>query len=331
MTLVSTGGDLFIVDNSDEGWKGIRYLREWTELATRFDIATGYFEIGSLLDLDGDWQKLEKIRILMGDEITHRTKKALLDAVRTRAEQNLDRSLDADKEANPFLDGVPAIVEALRTGQIECRVYNKDKFHAKTYITHTKFEVVGSKALVGSSNFTRPGLTQNVELNIQVQSGREVAQLQEWFEQYWRESVDVTEDVLKLVSRHTHEYSPFDVYAKALHEFFRGHEITASEWEEARSEVFPKLDRYQKEAYWALMRIARQHGPLCRLHGSLAPTVALMMMLRMMCNRLLVDNTPCDASMRHDCDGQVPAPLIVSSARSALERAAVVCRRSPQL
>jgi len=245
----SRGGDLFIVDNSDEGWKGVRYLRELTELATGFDIATGYFEICSLLDLDGDWQKLDKIRILMGDEITRRTKKALLDAVRARAEESLDRSLDADKEANPFLDGVPAIVEALKTCKIECRVYNKDKFHAKTYITHAKFEVVGSKALVGSSNFTRPGLTQNVELNIQVQSGREVAQLREWFEQYWREAIDVTYDVLRLISRHTHEYSPFDVYAKALQEFFRGHEITASEWDESRSEMFPKLDQYQKEAY----------------------------------------------------------------------------------
>ena len=51
---------------------------------------------------------------------------------------------------------MPAIVEALRSGQIECRVYDKDKFHAKAYITHAKLEVVGSQALVGSSNFTRP-------------------------------------------------------------------------------------------------------------------------------------------------------------------------------
>jgi hypothetical protein len=49
-------------------------------------------------------------------------------------------------------------------------------------------------------------------------------------------------------------YLPFDVYAKALREFFRGHEMTASEWEETRSKMFSKLDRYQKEAYWALMR-----------------------------------------------------------------------------
>src|ERR1019366_10569684 len=123
----------------------------------------------------------------MGAEMTHRTRKAFLDAVRSRAVQILDGSIEADKDSNPFLHGVAAILEALRSRQIECRVYDKDKFHAKAYITHAKLEVVGSQALVGSSNFTTPGLTNNIELNVQIQSAREGAQVQEWFEEYWRE------------------------------------------------------------------------------------------------------------------------------------------------
>ena len=71
-----TGSDLFIVDNSDQDWKVRNYLHEWSDLANKFDIATGYFEIGALLALDGQWQKLEKLRILMGDEVSRRTKKA---------------------------------------------------------------------------------------------------------------------------------------------------------------------------------------------------------------------------------------------------------------
>ena len=129
-------------------------------------------------------------------------------------------------------------------------------------------DVIWARALVGSSNFMRPGLTENVELNIQIQSGREVAELQEWFNHHWKDAKDVTEDVVKLISRHTHAYIPFNIYSKALHEFFRGHEITASEWEETYSKMFSQLDRYQKEAYWALMKIARQQGgagrPGCR-------------------------------------------------------------------
>ena len=219
----------------------------------------------------------------MGAETTHRTRKALLESVTARATQQLDNSIESNKDANPFLHGVPSILEALRSRQIECRVYDRDKFHAKAYITHAKLEVVGSQALVGSSNFTQPGLTKNIELNIQVQSAREVAQLQEWFEAHWQDATEVTDAVIETISRHTHLYSPFDVYAKALQEFFRGHELTATEWDETRSRMFPKIDRYQKEAYWALMKIARQHGGafLCDGVGLGKTFVGLMLIERL--------------------------------------------------
>lgn len=283
MSADTKGRDLFIVDNSVSGWTGIRYLEEWAAIAKAFDIATGYFEIGALLALDGKWQQLEKIRILMGDEMTHRTRKAILDAVRNRAVEALDGSIEADKDGNPFLKGVPAILDALRARQIECRVYDREKFHAKTYITHAKLEVVGAQALVGSSNFTAPGLTKNVELNVQIQSAREVAQLQEWFEAHWKDASEVTDAIIETISRHTRFYTPFDVYAKALQEFFRGHELTATEWDETRSRMFPRIDRYQKEAYWSLMKIARQHGGafLCDGVGLGKTFVGLMLIERL--------------------------------------------------
>ena len=156
MTAESKGRDLFIVDNSISGWTGLKYLEEWTDISKSFDIATGYFEIGSLLALDGKWQRLKKIRILMGSETTHRTLKLLL-AVKNLALEKLDNSIEVNKDKNPFLNGVQAIQDALISGKIECRIYDKDKFHAKAYITHAEKEVIGSQALVGSSNFTAPG------------------------------------------------------------------------------------------------------------------------------------------------------------------------------
>src|SRR5664280_1145520 len=283
MTSERKGGDLFIVDNSDPGWTGLRYLQEWCELASSFDIAAGYFEVGALLALDGKWQGLSKIRILMGSDVTASTRKVLLDAVRGTARRALDDGLEAEKDANPFLNGVPGIVAALRSGQIECRVYNLAKFHAKTYITHAKLEVVGAKALVGSSNFTRPGLTQNVELNIQVQSPGDVQQLQDWFDAHWQKGVDVTDSVLQVIERHAREYRPFDVYAKSLDELFRGHQVTDTEWDESQSKMFPHLDRYQKEAYWALTGIARQFGGalLCDGVGLGKTFVGLMLIERL--------------------------------------------------
>ncbi len=276
------GGELFIVDNSVSGWTGLQYLQQWTEIADTFDIATGFFEIGALLALDGRWQQLDKIRILMGDEVSLKTRNAFAEAIKRRVGR-LDYSLESEKDDNPFLEGVEAVVEALKEGKIECRVYKQDKFHAKAYITHAKLDVIGAKALVGSSNFTGAGLTKNIELNIQIQSGREVAELQDWFDIHWEQAEEVTEDVLRTITRHTAEFTPFDVYAKALHEFFRGRELTAGEWDETHSRMFPHLDQYQREAYWSLMKIARQYGGafLCDGVGLGKTFVGLMLVERL--------------------------------------------------
>ena len=110
------GSELFIVDNSDSDWKVLNYLHDWCQLAKDIDIATGYFEIGGLLGLKDDWQKVDQIRILMGDECSLRTKSAFEDAV-GRLTQILDRSIEDEKQRNDFLTGVSAIVEALRSGR----------------------------------------------------------------------------------------------------------------------------------------------------------------------------------------------------------------------
>jgi phosphatidylserine/phosphatidylglycerophosphate/cardiolipin synthase-like enzyme len=252
-----TGSELFIVDNSDEAWKALRYLHQWCQISKAIDIATGYFEIGSLLGLKDEWGKVDQIRILMGDEVTRRTKAAFLEGL-ARVRNRLDESLEAEKQHNDFLAGVPAIVEAIRSGKIACRVYRKAKFHAKAYITHSRLEVVGSSALVGSSNFTYPGLTENIELNVQI-TGAQVTVLQEWYEEHWNAAEDVTREILRVIERHTREYTPFDVYARALHEYCRQEEISDTRWLEQRSRVYPVLDRYQKEGFHKLIAIADEH------------------------------------------------------------------------
>lgn len=56
-----TGSELFIVDNSDDEWKALKYLSDWCEISRQFDIATGFFEVGSLLALNGKWQKIGQL------------------------------------------------------------------------------------------------------------------------------------------------------------------------------------------------------------------------------------------------------------------------------
>ena len=277
----TSGSELFIVDNSDRDWKVLRYLHDWCEFSKRFDVATGYFEIGSLLALKNEWRRVDKIRILMGDEVSKRTKKAFVDGLE-RVTSRLDESLETEKEKNDFLAGVPAIVEGIRSGQIECRVYRKDKFHAKAYITHARMEVVGSSALVGSSNFTYPGLTENIELNVQV-TGGPVTVLQEWYDEHWDAAEDVTSEILRTMERHTREYTPFEVYARSLQEYFRSHEVTTEEWEQTASAMYPILASYQKKGYHGLLKRARKYGGafLCDGVGLGKTYIGLMLIERL--------------------------------------------------
>src|SRR5207247_5193240 len=96
-----TGSELFIVDNSQDEWKVLRYLHDWCQLSTVIDIATGYFEIGSLLGLKEEWKKVDHLRILMGDEVTRRTKTAFAEGL-AHVRERLDASLEAEKLKNDF-------------------------------------------------------------------------------------------------------------------------------------------------------------------------------------------------------------------------------------
>ena len=215
-----------------------------------------------MLALDGQWQALDHIRILMGAETTYRTRTALLDAVRARAVQILDESLEVNKGTNPFLHGVPAILDALRSGQIECRVYDQGQVPREgVTFTHAKLEVVGSQALVGSSNFTAPWPDEEHRAQYPgpertrgcPASGMVRDALERGGRGHQRGHRDHRRATRTAIRRSM-------LYAKALQEYFRGHELTATEWDENRSKMFPRIDRYQKEAYRALMKIARQHG-----------------------------------------------------------------------
>jgi len=277
---------LFIVDNSEDSsgpeWNGLEYLQQWCEISKKFDIATGYFDISALNALDGKWQQLDEIRILMGDEMTKRTSVALAKAI-DKIKNFLDDSIEKEKDANAFLKGVAAIIEGIRSGKIKCKIYNNKKFHAKCYITYSKAAVAPPVALVGSSNFTYSGLTQNLELNVRISSEAEVAILQDWYEKHWEDALDISGEIITVIEKHIREYTPFEVYIKSLHEFYKGHEVTTSEWEQNHSVLYKEISQYQKEAYHSLIKIANQWNGafLCDGVGLGKTFVGLMLLERL--------------------------------------------------
>ena len=91
------------------------------------------------------------------------------------------------------------------------------RLHAKTYLftgDDTGF------ASVGSSNLTKSGLRENVELNL-VSSDRElVDQLNEWFDGKWEQGQDCTEEFIERLEDCVlfgRRYTPWQVFLKSLH------------------------------------------------------------------------------------------------------------------
>lgn len=220
------------------------------------DIATGYFEIGSFLALDCIWNHLEKIRIIMGDETTKRTRNELLEALRRASELSIER----EKEKSDDLKGLDAVQHALINKQIEAKIYRLAKFHAKEYLMMAKPPSPVNFGIVGSSNFTEPGLCRNLELNLLTTEQNQLKALQEWFDLCWTESEDVRDEVLKVIEPHLKLYTPFEVYAKALYEYYLGKEMPTSSWEETESTIYPILDDLQRIGYKQALYIAEQWG-----------------------------------------------------------------------
>lgn len=265
--LIMEHSKLYVVDNSSESQTVKQYLTEWCSVSKQMDIATGYLEIGGLLDIDQSWQKLDKIRIILGNEVTRRTQE-VIEAVRQAFLDHLKDSIDDEQEHNEFLIGVPAIIDAMKTRKIECRVFDREKFHAKAYITYfrddyrdqfiSSMNLPPGYALVGSSNFTHAGLTKNIELNVQVDN--EVAELQEWFNEHWEQGTDITDAVLKVIEKQCREFSPYDVYLRSMYEYFKSREETVSEWENHDSVIYKELAQYQKDGYNSLVEIANRYS-----------------------------------------------------------------------
>ncbi|MCB0825777.1 MAG: DEAD/DEAH box helicase family protein [Armatimonadetes bacterium] len=248
------------------------------EESKALDVATGYFEVGALLDLDGKWQRLQAIRLLMGDEVSRNTKMAFVAALKDRAANGIERCQERDDwEA---LTGLEAVRSAIASGRIETRVYTRAKFHAKAY--HFKTGGVVNHGIIGSSNFTHPGLTQNIELNLFTSDKTHLDEVAKWFEQAWGEAEEIREELLAIIEPHLREYFPFEIYVQAMREYFRDRESDQSGWEQSESKIYPLLATYQRDAYHDLMEMATEHGGalLCDGVGLGKTFVGLMLIER---------------------------------------------------
>ncbi|MDE0668606.1 MAG: phospholipase D-like domain-containing protein, partial [bacterium] len=168
----------------------------------RLDIASAYFNVGGYALLADSLDRLAGVRLLLGAEPTppENRPRALGDesarperaaaARLQRALEGLAADLATDRDLLGFSSEADAavrhLVAWLRSGAVQVRRLEGRFLHGKAFLIAD-----GSHGVVaGSSNFTRAGLSTNVELNLGNYSPHVVGQVREWFEELWAEAAD---------------------------------------------------------------------------------------------------------------------------------------------
>ena len=220
----------------------------------KLDIATGFFEVGSFLQIEPNWQTPDQIRLLMGNETSKTTQKVIIESALAHS----NNSIELQKERDDTLTGLDALKEAITGKKVQLKAFTKAKFHAKSYLMESRDPSPVDFAIVGSSNFTRPGLTENVELNLFSTDQNHIESLREWFEELWKQADDISPELLKVIEPHLKQYDPFTVYCRALYEYFAGKEKTQDAWELQESAIYSMLSSYQRDGYHQALQIAEE-------------------------------------------------------------------------
>jgi superfamily II DNA or RNA helicase len=239
-----------IVDNLD-GNTLEKALGGITENGRELWIATAFFSLDALNMLGENLARADRIRLLFGDDACARQRNALIRAMQERS----DADLLKQREADPLFNGLRLASRLIREGRLDARVYTREKFHAKLYISHRDGEPPAS-SIVGSGNFTRSGLTKNIELNVKLIE-EQTEKLIAWYEARWEEAAqdDITPLLQEHIERHIRLYDPYAIYLRAL--------LAWGDHVQGRAplkplEILPLLDPHQEHAYRQAIRILQR-------------------------------------------------------------------------
>ncbi|HVO26244.1 MAG TPA: helicase-related protein [Candidatus Margulisiibacteriota bacterium] len=271
------------------------------------DIASAYFTVAAFGMLKDGLAALGNFRLLLGAEPYSGEQIGLRPDARAFAAR-----LRGDLEREPFSEATLRLIEDLtrflKQERVAVRLYQEGFLHAKCYLFYNDSAAYGwdrfqpVAGIVGSSNFTGPGLTTNKELNLTHKArlakeevlddleapptsmgapvgrdarfdfeerqrlkssvgARAIAELDEWFERQWHASRDFKSDLIELLDTSkfgAHEYTPYEVYLKALFEYFKD-DLDAEPQPAGRSAV--DLAEFQEDAVKKARKIlARYDG-----------------------------------------------------------------------
>ncbi|MBS9532389.1 NgoFVII family restriction endonuclease [Mycobacterium sp. M1] len=292
------------------------HLEKTLQVSDTMDVAVGYFNLRGwavfdplVTDKAESWSEGDPpiVRILIG-MVTAGVQQETLDALQA----GLEGAPEPDADANAARDRKAVLIEQLRmqlmrglptaadraalqslrdllaTGAVQIKVFTRRPLHGKTYICYREDLNNPITGFVGSSNLTRPGLTVNYELNVDVLDTTAAKDLAQWFTDRWDDkfSRPITAEILDLLDEswaRREPRRPYEVFLKVCYDLSRDVREGLAEYS-VPSAIREQLLEYQATAVQTLARrITTRRGTMLGDVVGLGKTltaIAVALMLR---------------------------------------------------
>lgn len=304
----------YVIDNITTRLADVLNYLLQSQPGQQVDIATAYFSIRGFEQVRHTLPSVRRCRLLLGDKPD--TGEDI--GMRPDSKTYLRHELNAEPFAADTLRLIEELLRFLRRTEVEVRLYlgnapaesaRRHFLHAKCYLFYggrgdqpTLFDhlnpIVG---IVGSSNFTGPGLVRNRELNLVHKTllaaeeiedpharsevshhassrvnltitpdnqrllksevgARAIIDLAHWYEAQWQLAYDYKAQLIELLENSKfggREYTPYQIYMKALYEYFKDDLTSDLPPPATRSAV--NLAEFQEDAVRKARRILAQY------------------------------------------------------------------------
>ena len=259
-----------IRDNKEHGNVG-DFLRDVVKEGSELSVVSAYFTIFAYYGLHKQFDAIKNMRFLFGEP-------TFINGSGTDVRKyNIEDDSIVISLNERFTQGRIArkCADWIRE-KVEIKSIVKPNFlHGKMY--YADLDAKGyPKAISGSSNFTTSGLglkkdTNNIELNLIVDSDRQKTELKDWFDIVWNDKTglvqDVKAEVLKYLEQLYKENEPELVYFKTLYSIFSDYleeQKTNKLFDETAFKdtvVWNKLYEFQKDGVkGAINKLLRHNG-----------------------------------------------------------------------
>lgn len=203
-----------------------------------FDVLVGYFRSSGFYKMYESMERVEKTRILVGLNLDNKSVEIIHTAnnemqidftsnkeAKEQYSKEVNNDIETSKDTKEVEVGIKKFIEFIKTGKLEIRVYPHHPIHAKVYIMRKDLEKSEDfgKVITGSSNFSKSGLLEQLEFNVELKDSRDVMFALDKFEELWKESIDVADEYIEQAKNSwiREDIAPYELFLKCLYEYFK--------------------------------------------------------------------------------------------------------------